>query len=214
MRRIGLVAGAQIKMVGIGENDLRAQRFQHVLRNGLHRSRRAHRHKDRRLHRPVRQAKLPAPPARISFRNNFELRTHPTILPSAPAVALPLFSHFLAKPHKKTNPRLTRHSQRCGRRLGVFNLPIEQIFARREELKPLAEVVRSVGVQTKVSVQQVRLASSSNWRPLNRPCRFNVPSAGLNARTFIVARLRATSGIQLPTSVVSGLFFVTVACAY
>jgi hypothetical protein len=33
-----------------------------------------------------------------------------------------------------------------------------------------------------------------------RPCRFRVPSLGRNARTFMLARLRATSGIQLPTS--------------
>jgi hypothetical protein len=45
------------------------------------------------------------------------------------------------QPHQKTSPRLTRHSQRRGRRLGVFNLPIEQIFTRREKFKPTAEVV-------------------------------------------------------------------------
>jgi hypothetical protein len=31
----GFVAGAQIEMVGVAENDLGAERFEHVLRNGF-----------------------------------------------------------------------------------------------------------------------------------------------------------------------------------
>src|SRR5215468_1055111 len=48
-----LVPGAQIEMVGVAENDLRAQLFQHILRNALHRSSSSHRHEDRRLHLAV-----------------------------------------------------------------------------------------------------------------------------------------------------------------
>jgi len=76
----GFVAGPQVEMIGVGEDDLRAQRFQHVLRNGLDRARGAHRHEDRRFYRPVGQTKLTAPPARFGFRDDFEGRTHPTIL--------------------------------------------------------------------------------------------------------------------------------------
>ena len=62
----GLVAGAQVEVIGIAENDLRAQRFEHVLRYGLDRSRRAHRHEDRRLDRPVRQMR--SAPAALRLR--------------------------------------------------------------------------------------------------------------------------------------------------
>ena len=50
-----LVTGPQIEMIGIAENDLGAQRLQNILGNCLHRASRAHRHKHRRLHGPVRQ---------------------------------------------------------------------------------------------------------------------------------------------------------------
>src|SRR5262249_21366340 len=49
-----LVPGAQIEMVGVAENDLRAQLFQHILRNALHRSSSSNRHKYRSLHLTVR----------------------------------------------------------------------------------------------------------------------------------------------------------------
>ena len=35
----GLVAGTQVEVIGVAENDLRAERFEHVLRDGLDRSR-------------------------------------------------------------------------------------------------------------------------------------------------------------------------------
>src|SRR5215471_14921846 len=65
-----LVPGAQIEMVGVAENDLRAQLFQHILRNALHRSSSSHRHEDRRLHLTVRCDDSPcACGARLSIRD-------------------------------------------------------------------------------------------------------------------------------------------------
>ena len=63
----GFVARPQIEVIGVAENDLGAQRFQHVLRNGLDRPGGAHRHEDRRLDSPVRQGELPAPAAWLRF---------------------------------------------------------------------------------------------------------------------------------------------------
>ena len=202
-----LVAGAQIKMISIGENDLRAQRFQHILRDGLHRSRRAHRHKDRRFHRLMGQAKLPAPAARFGCRKNFELPN--SLNDSIGKLWVPqvwisdlgeqcLLMARPAQPQQKTNPCLTRHSQRSGGRLGVFNLAVEQIFSRREELQSLAEVVRGIGVQAKVSVQQKSISIVIKLASAQPSLQTQCSQRGLNARTFIVVRLRATSGIQLP----------------
>ena len=77
----GLVAGPQIEVVSVAEDDLYAQRFQHVLRNGLDRSGGAHRHEDRRLHRAVRQMHLSPPPARRGGCYQAEVESHQTILP-------------------------------------------------------------------------------------------------------------------------------------
>ena len=48
-----LHAGPDEKVIGISENDLRAERGQFVGRNAFHRALRADRHEDRRLDRPV-----------------------------------------------------------------------------------------------------------------------------------------------------------------
>src|SRR5271165_6895011 len=50
-----LVAGAQIQVIGISKNDLRAQLFQEMLGNGLDCSLGANRHEDGGLHRGVRE---------------------------------------------------------------------------------------------------------------------------------------------------------------
>jgi len=58
-----LMARPQVEVVGVAEDDLRAQLFEHVLGDGLDGAGRAHRHEDRRLDGAVRQMKLPPPPA-------------------------------------------------------------------------------------------------------------------------------------------------------
>jgi hypothetical protein len=50
-----LVPGPKIEMVGIAENDLGAEFFEDVLRNGLYGSHGSNGHKDRRLDDAVRQ---------------------------------------------------------------------------------------------------------------------------------------------------------------
>jgi hypothetical protein len=55
MRRIGLVAGPEIKMIGVAEDDLGAERLQNVLRNRLHAACCADRHEDRSLDHLMRQ---------------------------------------------------------------------------------------------------------------------------------------------------------------
>ena len=47
-------------MVGVAQDNLRAELLQHLLRNGFDGCLRAHRHKDRRLDRCVRQMELRA----------------------------------------------------------------------------------------------------------------------------------------------------------
>src|SRR5271157_1136892 len=82
----GLVAGTQVEMIGVAQYDLRAQRFEHVLRNGLDAPRRAHRHKDRSLHSAVRQMHPPPPPAGLGCCAYLKFKAHQTILPGVPAV--------------------------------------------------------------------------------------------------------------------------------
>ena len=45
----GLMARAQVEVIGVAENDLRAEGFKHILRDGLDRSLRADGHEDRRF---------------------------------------------------------------------------------------------------------------------------------------------------------------------
>ena len=76
----GLVAGPQVEVIGVAENNFSAQRFQHVLRDGFDRAGGAHRHEDRRLDRAVRQMHLSPPPARSGGCRYVEVETHQTIL--------------------------------------------------------------------------------------------------------------------------------------
>ena len=66
----------QVEVIGVAENNLRAKRFERVLRNRLDRTGRAHRHKDRRLHGLVRKMKLRPTPASFCFRDHFEGCAH------------------------------------------------------------------------------------------------------------------------------------------
>ena len=75
-----LVSGPQIKMIGIAENDLRAKRFERVLRHGLHAAGGAHRHEHRRLHGLMRQMQLPAPAAVFRRVEQVECEAHFVIL--------------------------------------------------------------------------------------------------------------------------------------
>ena len=49
-----LMPRSKIQVIGIAQNDLRAQVFQNVLRDGFHRPSRAHRHECRGFHGAVR----------------------------------------------------------------------------------------------------------------------------------------------------------------
>src|SRR6476646_7365377 len=63
-----LVPRTQIQMIGIAQNDLRAQILQNVLRNSLHSPSRADRHKSRRFNQAVRGVD-----AGLSSRADFSL---------------------------------------------------------------------------------------------------------------------------------------------
>ena len=62
---IRFLARAQVQVIGIGQNDLRAAFLQLVRRHGLHACLRAHRHEDRRLDHAVRRVQAAAPRARL-----------------------------------------------------------------------------------------------------------------------------------------------------
>ena len=76
----GFVPGAQIEVVGVAENDLRAQRFEHVLGDGLDRSGRADRHEDRGFDGLMGQIEPRAAAAGGRFPDDFELEAHHWIL--------------------------------------------------------------------------------------------------------------------------------------
>jgi hypothetical protein len=66
----GLVAGAQIQMIGVAEDDLRAEVFEDVLGHGLDGAGGADRHEDRSFDRLMGQMK---PAAAATFRGGLEL---------------------------------------------------------------------------------------------------------------------------------------------
>ena len=64
----GLVAGAQVEVIGVAENDLGAERFQRVLRDGFDRSLRADGHEDRGFDGLMRKTETSAASAGVQFR--------------------------------------------------------------------------------------------------------------------------------------------------
>src|SRR5690349_7287754 len=87
-----VMSGPQIEMVGIAEDDLSAERFKRVLRDGLHGPLRANRHKHRRFDGLVRQRNAPAPAPAYCFMDDFETSAHQMILAARALL-------FAAKPH-------------------------------------------------------------------------------------------------------------------
>ena len=67
-----LMTRPQIQVIRIPQDDLRIQFFEYSLRNSLHRSLRSHRHKDRRLHRLVRQIETRPARPRSMLSNQFK----------------------------------------------------------------------------------------------------------------------------------------------
>jgi len=59
----GFVAGAQVEMVGVAENDFGTKRFEHILRNGFDRAGRAHGHEHWGFDGSVGEVELRAAPA-------------------------------------------------------------------------------------------------------------------------------------------------------
>jgi len=72
----GLVARPQVEMIGVAEDDFRAEAFEHILRHGFDRARSAHRHEDRRFDRSVRQIDLCTPPAGFGCCKDVEFKAH------------------------------------------------------------------------------------------------------------------------------------------
>ena len=75
----------------------------------------------------------------------------------------------------------------------------------------LAEVVRGVGVEAEVAVEQISVGVVVKLAAAEPALQAERSERGREARRFSVAMLRATSGIQLPRSCVPR---ETVACAY
>ena len=76
----GLVAGAEIKVIGVAENDLSAKRFERLLRDSFNRSLRADRHEDGGFDGLVRQNQTRAASAGGARLDHFERAVHGTIL--------------------------------------------------------------------------------------------------------------------------------------
>src|ERR1700758_2601157 len=71
------MAGAQIKMIGVSENDFRAKLFERFLRKRFDGSLRADRQKKRSLHDAVRRGQAATARAGGVDLQNFERKTHP-----------------------------------------------------------------------------------------------------------------------------------------
>ena len=67
-------------MIGVAEDDLGAERFNDVLRNGFDGSSSADRHENRRFDGLMGQMDLRAPAARVGCMDKVEVETHVTIL--------------------------------------------------------------------------------------------------------------------------------------
>jgi hypothetical protein len=76
----GLVARTEIEVVSIAENDLRAEGFEHVLRDSFDSSGRAYGHEHRGFDRLVGKDELGATAAGLSLVKEVELKRHFTIL--------------------------------------------------------------------------------------------------------------------------------------
>ena len=66
----------RVEVIGVAQDDFRAEAFEHILRHGFDGSRRAHRHEDRRLDRPMRQIDLSPPPASFGCYKDVEFKAH------------------------------------------------------------------------------------------------------------------------------------------
>jgi hypothetical protein len=75
------VSRSKIEVIRVAEDDLGAERLQHILCYGLHRSGSAHRHEDGGFHQLVGQAELRPPAARFGFADQVKLESHSMILP-------------------------------------------------------------------------------------------------------------------------------------
>lgn len=71
------MAGPQIKVIGVGEDDFRAQLFERLLRKRFDGSLRTDREKKRRLHHPMGCGQAAAPRARRIAFQDFKPKTHP-----------------------------------------------------------------------------------------------------------------------------------------
>ncbi len=72
----GLVAGAQVEVIRVAEDNLCAQRFERVLRDGFDRSLRADGHEHRRFHGLMGKAETSAASAGSSFGQELERLSH------------------------------------------------------------------------------------------------------------------------------------------
>src|SRR5215469_9293516 len=72
-----LMAGTQIKMIGVGQNDFRAEPFKGFLREGLDGGLRADRQKERSLHHAVRRGETAAARAGGAGFQDLKGKTHP-----------------------------------------------------------------------------------------------------------------------------------------
>jgi hypothetical protein len=75
-----LVAGAEVKMVRVAENNLRAKLFENCLRNSFDAARRADRHKDRGLDGLMGKREFGAAAARTGCIQKIEFEAHSKIL--------------------------------------------------------------------------------------------------------------------------------------
>ena len=77
---MSFVAGAQVEMIGVAEDDFRAEGFEHILRDGFDGALRADGHEDGRFDGLMREDETAAAAAGWGFGEELEERGHVSIL--------------------------------------------------------------------------------------------------------------------------------------
>ena len=93
-----------------------------------------------------------------------------------------------------------RRGEGGGWGFGDFDLAVEEVFAGGEEFEALAEVVRGIGVEAEVAVEEIGVGVVVELAAAQAALQAERAELGRKARRLRVAMLRATSGIQLPRS--------------
>lgn len=115
----------------------------------------------------------------------------------------------------QANPSDARRPQRQDGRLAHLDRAIEKILARSVDIDVPPDIPRTIRIEAEVATQHILVRvvvvlPSAGTRLKTQQPELRITGAGSCA----VPMLRATCGIQLPTSCGCSAYFVTVALAY